>query len=388
MSTDKFQEFTFEYLMQLALSFVSDDKDKRQGSVVYDCLAPFCQILAAGAIELRNFYLETYALTATGKNLDNRVREHNIVRYPATYAVKRIDLEDKNNNPVIVPLGIRFSTVSDTNPINYVLTNYYVGEDGQPVPGSYEATCEQPGEVGNEYSGNVINISFVQGLAQATMSTLLVPARNEEDDEQVRERYLDSLNENPFGGNIADYKMKVKAIPGVGAVQIYPVWNGGGTVKVCIVDPQYRICAEEFIKEVQEQLDPENAEGVSALGLGIAPIGHKVTVTTPAEVEVQVKATVTLLAGFELADVQSAITSAIEDHIESLRYSWANASKLNEYSCNILRARIAAAIIGVTGVANVNLSEVLLNGKAEDILLREDGVVQEIPVFKGVELNV
>lgn len=387
MSTNKFEEFTYEYLMQLALSFVQDDKDKRQGSVVYDCLGPFCQLLAAGAMELRNFYTETYALTASGEHLDNRVREHNIIRYPATYAVKRIDLKDRDGNPVTVPLGLRFSTISDTSPINYVTTNYY-SENGQVIPGSYEATCEQPGTVGNEYSGNVINISFVQGLSKATMSTLVTPARDVETDESVRARYLDALNENPFGGNIADYKMKVTAIAGVGAVQIYPVWDGGGTVKVSIVDSQFNRCEEPFLKEVQNLLDPENSQGQKAQGLGLAPIGHKVTVATPNERTINVSATVTLLPNFQLEAIKERATEAVREHITQVRYSWADASTTNDYSCNILRAKIAAAIVGIPGVANVNLEQVLLNGKSEDILLKQTGQEQEIPVFGGVTLNV
>lgn len=387
MSNNKFQEYTYDYLMQLALSFVKDDKDKRQGSVVYDCLGPFCQLLAAGAMELRNFYLETYALTATGENLDNRVKEHNITRYPATYAVKRIDLEDRDNKPVVVPLGIRFSTVSDTNPINYVITDYYK-ENGEPVPGSYEATCEQEGTVGNEYSGNVINISFVQGLAQATMTTLLTPARDVEDDEKLRERYFEALNENPFGGNIADYKVKVKAIPGVGAVQIYPVWNGGGTVKVCIVDTQYNPCSDDFMKQVQDELDPENSRGERALGLGAAPIGHKVTVTTPEIKEVTVKAKIVLMTNFTLESVQSSIKSAVEDYINKVRYSWADTYNANDYMSIISRAKIVAAILEIPGVANVDLNEVELNDHKADITLEQSNFKQEIPECAEVILSV
>lgn len=389
MSDNKFQKYTYDYLMQLALSFVPDDKDKRQGSVVYDCLGPFCQLLAAGAMELRNFYLQTYALTASDQYLDYRVREHNIIRYPATYAVKRIDLVDSKGNPAIAPLGIRLSTVAESNPINYTLTAYYKDvETGEIVPGSYEATCEQEGTIGNLYSGNMINLSFVQGLSKAIMTDLLVPARDVETDEKLLERYLEALNENPFGGNIADYKMKVKAIPGVGAVQIYPVWNGGGTVKVCIVDPDYNVCGEEFLKKVQDELDPENSWGERAQGLGIAPIGHKVTVTTPSIREISVQAQVTLLSNFELSSVQGKIQSAIEEYITKVRHSWADTYNANDYISIISRAKIVAAIMEIPGVANVSLEQVTLNGESADITLEQSNLRQEIPMCIGVNVYV
>ena len=41
MIGDNLEQYTYEYLMQLALSYVPDDRDKRQGSVIYDALAPF-----------------------------------------------------------------------------------------------------------------------------------------------------------------------------------------------------------------------------------------------------------------------------------------------------------------------------------------------------------
>ena len=385
MIGDNLEKYTYEYLMSLALSFVSDDKDKREGSVIYDTIAPFCQVLAAGAVQLRNFYKETYAVTATGTDLDNRVAEQGIKRYQATNAVKRIMLEDANGKPVSVPMGARFSTVSDTNPVNYAVTSVY-SIDGVVVPGSYEATCEEAGVIGNEYSGNLVNITFIQGLASATMSTTLVPARDQETDEELRTRYFESLNMKAFGGNIADYRMKLEEMSGVGAVQIYPTWAGGGTVKLSIVDPQYNPCSDEFVSAVQVAVDPENAEGKTGQGLGAAPIGHKVTIVTPEEVTLNVSATVTLGTGYSLGQVEEPIKEALTEYIYSLKQEWAEANSMNVYSCDVFLARVSAAIITVPGVANV--TDVLLNDKAADIYLTETATTQQLPKLGEVIINV
>lgn len=385
MIGDNLQQYTYEYLMELALSFVPDDRDKRQGSVIYDALAPFCQVLAAGAIQLRQFYTQTYAVTATGEDLDNRVAEQGITRFAATHAVRKISVADERGNPIALPLGARFSTVSNTNPVNYAVTAQYV-EDGVAVPGSYEATCEELGVVGNEYSGNLINITFVQGLASATMTSMLVPARDVETDDELRERYFDTLNQKAFGGNIADYREKVMGTAGVGAVQIYPVWNGGGTVKLSIVDPTYGPCSPEFVASIQEEIDPENAQGEQGAGLGIAPIGHKVTVVTPDEVTIDVTATIVLGTNYTKGHVETPIMEAVANYIQSLRQSWADATDLNEYSCDVFVSRMSAAIITVPGVANV--TNVTLNGLAQDIHLTQSGVVQQLPKMGEVILNV
>ena len=385
MSRENLEQYTYEYLMQLALSYVPDDRDKREGSVIYDALAPFCQVLAAGVLQLRDFYTQTYAVTATGEDLDNRVAEQGLSRYAATYAVKRIALADAEGNPVIVPLGARFSTVSDTNPVNYTVTAQY-REEGVVVPGSYEATCEELGVIGNEYFGNLINITFIQGLAEATMTTTLIPARDEETDEELRGRYFESLNQKAFGGNIADYRTKVMSLDGVGSVQIYPVWAGGGTVKLSSVDPTYSQCSPEFIATIQKEIDPENAQGETGTGLGIAPIGHKVTVVTPEVVDINVSATVTLQAGYSLEQVRAPITTALISYIQSLKAGWADANDMNIYNCDVFVARVSATIVNVTGVANV--TDVMLNGAAKDIVLAQTGEVQQLPELGEVVLNV
>lgn len=385
MSANNLEQYTYEYLMNLALSYVSDEIDKRQGSVIYDALAPVCQLLAAGALKLSSFYTETYATTATGEDLDNRVAERGISRYEATYAVKKITLSDSDGNPVSVPMGTRFSTVSDTNPINYVVTSQYVDGD-QFIAGTYAATCEEAGVVGNEYSGDMINITFIQGIAHAHMSTTLVPARDEETDDELRQRYFDILNEQPFGGNVSDYRTKVRSIAGVGDVQVYPTWQGGGTVKLSIVDAAYLPCSDEFIAEVKDRVDPQDSQGNSGTGLGIAPIGHNVTVVTPEEVIVDVSADITLRSGYELGHIQESVNQAVADYVESLRRAWADANDNGDYQCDVLLSRVLATIINVTGVSNI--TSVLLNGQSHDVVLTQSGMTQQLPKLGEVILNV
>lgn len=386
MIGDYLEQFSYDYLMQLALSFVDDDLDKREGSVIYDALAPFCQVLAGQIMELKNFYKDTFALTAEGEGLDNRVAESGMARYPATHAIKKAYFADAKNNPMNVEIGSRFSTVSDTSPIVYKVIRQYTDEGGGVVAGTYELECEVPGTIGNEYSGNLINITFIQGLSVAEMGTTLVPARDTETDDELRKRYFDRLKQKAFGGNIADYREKVLALSGVGAVQIYPTWDGGGTVKLSILDPTYQRASEEFIRTVQEEMDPENMAGETGLGLGIAPIGHKVTVTTPDSVEINVRATVQLVPGYSVGQVEGPISAAISAYLASLRKDWDKAVTLNEYSVAVYLARISSIIMNVPGVMNIR--QIYVNDSEEDLILQEDGNVQQIPVMGEVVISV
>lgn len=386
MIGDRLEQYTYKYLMSWALSYVDDSLDKREGSIIYDALAPFCQVLAGFFMELRGFYQDTFAVTATGEALDNRAAEQGITRYPATYAIKLGYFADGEGTPMAVPMGARFSTVSETNPINYTVVDYYYGDNGLYVPGYYQLRCEKPGTVGNQYSGNLVNITFIQGMATAELTTLLHPARDEETDEELRTRYFAALNQKAFGGNIADYREKVMALDGVSAVQVYPTWNGGGTVKISIVDPEYNPVSEEYIAEVQELIDPENSQGETGDGLGIAPIGHQVTVVTPEEVDVAVSATLVLRPGYAVGQVQGPIQTALEKYIEELRKGWAQSNDMNEYSMSMFIARVTSAIINVPGVANV--TGVTLNGEAEDITFQENAQTQQLPSLGEVTVSV
>lgn len=384
MIGDILERYTYDYLMQLALSYVSDDIDKREGSIIYDALAPFCQVLAMSFMELKNFYNDTYILTAEGEALDNIVAERGLTRYEATYAIKKGTFTDAKGNAMSVDIGSRFSTVSDTRPINYIVTAQYK-ESGIAVLGAYELTCELPGTVGNEYSGNLVNITFIQGLAVAEMTTLITPARDTEEDADLRQRYMDDLNQIAFAGNTADYHKRIMEISGIGGVQIYPVWNGGGTVKLSIVDSQYNLCTDEFIKSVQQQVDPSEY-GDSGLGLGIAPIGHKVTVVTPTRTNINFSMTLTMESGYTVGQVRDQVIAVLEDYMTTLRKEWDNGSVFNVYSTAIYVTRTITNIM-----ANVphivNITNVRINNSAADLILTESGTLQQLPFLGTVTLN-
>lgn len=385
MIGDNLEQYTYKYLMSQALSFVDDSLDKREGSIIYDALAPACYVLAGYYMQLYQVVKNSFAVTATGEWLDQRVKESGITRREATAAVKRADFTDDAGQAAIVRIGTRWSTVSSTNPIKYRVTAQYEQNDA-PVAGAYELTCETLGTIGQEYTGPIIPVDFVKGVAAATMSTTLIPGRDAETDDELRERYFEEMSAKAFGGNISDYRNKTREIIGVGDLQIYPVWNGGGTVKLSIVDTAFRAASNEFVQEVQKLIDPVNASGVQGDGLGIAPIDHKVTVVAPEEVTVNITASIVLQVPYEVGQVQPAVEQAIETYMVELRHDWATPNEFNEYALSVYTSRITAAIVGVPGISNV--TNVRLNGTAADITLQQTGQKQQIPVKGTVTLNV
>lgn len=385
MAGEYLEKYTYEYLLSQALAQVPDTLDKREGSIIYDAVAPACYELAEMYMQLRQIVQQTYVSTANGEYLDLRVQEQGLERYAATYAVKKAAFANASGNPVIIPIGSRFSTIADADSINYEVTAEYRDEDGNVVPGAYQLICETLGTSGNTYAGSLLPITYISGLATAIMSDIIIPARDEETDEELLVRYLAKANKKSFGGNIAQYDEMLKSIDGVGEVQVYPVWNGGGTVKVSVIDAEYNPITADFINALQQEVDPENAEGQQGTGLGRAPIGHKVTVVSPAAVTINVTAKIALKPGYTLISVQTPIETAINDYLLEIRQQWGLSDEMNNYSSAVYLARVTAAMLLVPGVLNVTNTQ--LNGSAADIILTENATTQELPLLGTVILS-
>ena len=346
------EDMTFENIMADMLSRVPNDVDKREGSIIYDALAPAAFKLAEMYFQLRNFVDLFFADTAVGEFLSRRTAELGVMRRQATKAIRKI----VTTGPV--DIGTRWG-LEDTT---YVIIEKVTDTE-------YKAECEQLGSIGNAYSGTLDNIDNISGVT-AELTDILIPGEDEETDESLRQRYFESLVSQAYGGNIADYKQKVTALPGVGGVKVEPVWNGGGTVKLIIIDSDYNKPSPTLIDEVQTAVDPEQNQGK---GYGIAPIGHVVTVVGVDEVEIDVEPQITLQTDYTWADVKPSVEAAINDYFAELRSQWADSPSL------VVRiSQIEVRILAITGIVDVQNTK--LNGQQQNIELGP----YEIPVLGEV----
>lgn len=360
----------FEDILERLLDNVDDSLDKRQGSIIYDALAPAAAELAQCYIALDIYNDQTYLLTAVGENLDNRVADYGLERKKATYSKRIITCVDKDNNLMDIEIGCRFST-----PINNGGYNYEVTE--QLEKGRYIATCETSGSVGNEYIGELLPLITINNLGVAEIIDTYIPAEDVESDEELRERALTSLRNLTFGGNIADYKNWVKNIDGIGLCKIIPVWNGGGTVKVYVIASDYTIPNENLISELQEYLDPLEHTGH---GQGIAPIGHKVTVVAPTKLDINIGGKIYLKADYVLSSIQKNIEDSIKKYILEIQKEWENSDTLTIYI-----SRIIAAILTVEGVSNVE--DITINEQTSNLIISQTATLNQYPELGEVSIN-
>ncbi|MCM3701419.1 baseplate J/gp47 family protein [Paenibacillus macerans] len=357
-----YESQTYEVILQRMLDRVSNDVDKRAGSVIWDSLAPAAAELAQMYIELDVNYNLSFVDTATGDDLTRKCAEFGVNRESATKARRKGLFYASGDVPIDVPIGSRFSI----NDVNYVAIS-------KITTGQWTLECEQAGTIGNQEFGALLPIDYVNNLARAELTDILVPGEDEETDDALRARYYEVVNEPAFGGNISDYKQFINAIDGVGATKVFPAWNGGGTVKCTIIGSDWNPPSAALINDVQTKVDPVPYGGK---GYGTAPIGHTVTITGVTAQAINVSTTVTLEAGTTAGQVQGPIEDTIDQYLLDLRKSWATQDQI------IVRvALIEAAILNVTGV--IDVANTTLNGSPANITLG----AEETPNLGTVVIN-
>jgi uncharacterized phage protein gp47/JayE len=364
--------YSYENILKRMIENAPETIDKRVGSIFYDAIAPCAGEIANEYIEIQIFKDQVYLLTAIGDNLDKIGENYLIPRKKATKALRIAQFIDTNDNLIDLPIGRRFSVPDSDSTITYVITK-------QIDTGKAIIECEQYGTIGNEYYGAILPLFSINNLQEATIIGTQQPAQDIEDDDDYRQRIIDKLNSKPFGGNIADYKEYVSNISGTSEPKVFPVWDGGGTVKLSILDSQYNAISNEFIAQIKEEIDPTIYTGQ---GVGTAPIGHIVTVVTPTELTVNIVADVQLREDKTIETVQEAIEEAIETYFLNIRKNWVDSDYTNVYITQVI-----AAMMSVPGVINVDRNTITLNDETSDIELENTAENQYIPILGTVELN-
>lgn len=373
----EFQNKDYDYFLRKMLDAVPDNIDKREGSIIYDALAPAALVMGQQSLDMANVIKETYIKTASGEFLDYRAIEHGTSRYPATQTeAKAKVLNDKKEPLNNVQIGDKFASIGDS-PIFYAVTK--VNDDL-----TVELTAEVKGSSANSYIGQILPVTPNDLLSWAEITEITAPARDVESDNHLRARLLSSQSWIAYGGNVADYLDMTSKIDEVGAAQIYPTWNGGGTVKVVILNNNLMPASASLVQKVKNTLDPEDKQ---AEGYGLAPIDHAVTVTAPEELIVNVDISVKLDDTKVTRYVKDSITKAVEGYFQSLRKDWADINqKLGRgYQETIYRSKILSQVMLTEGVVNAKLPS--LNGRDADIDLVFNNSKSQLPVVGTVTIN-
>lgn len=374
--TDELEAQNYDYWLNLMLDNVPNDIDKREGSIIYDALAPAAMVSAQQSLSLANIIRETYIKTAQGEFLDYRAVEHGTSRYAATNTEVKAKFNDDDGNPVNVNVGDRFASIAES-PIFYTV----IKSNGD---GTAEMQAEEAGTSANSYLGQVLPVTPNDSLSWAEIVEITIPARDEENDDHLRARLLNSNSWVAYGGNVADYLDMTSKISDVGATQVYPTWDGPGTVKLVILNNDLMPASQTLIKKVKEEIDPEES---TTQGYGLAPIDHRVTVVAPETFEVNIAINVTIGENANIDTIRTNIKVSLEEFFKSLRRDWSAIDFVTGrgYKLTVYRSKILSRVMTLEGVANATMPQ--LNGKDEDLQLMFNDTTSQLPVLGEVSVN-
>ena len=326
-----FDDKTYDKILSDMLSKVTSDVDKREGSVIYDALAPCAYELAQTYYNLNNFLDLVSGDTAVGEYLDRVVADYGITRKAATYAIRKIETTADVN------IGTRWGLKSTTYEITELIST-----------NAYLATCEQSGVIGNTYSGTLENIDNISGVT-ASLTDIITSGTDEEADDNLRKRFYAQVQAPSTSGNANNYKEWALEVGGVGNAKVFPLWNGAGTVKVLVVDSNMSI---------EDTLPTTVSDYIET----VRPIGAAVTVASPASQTIDVTANLTLDGSQTLATIQATFGTTLSEYLKDIIFE----------TYSVSYAKVGSLLLDTTGVKDYDT--LLVNNGTANITIGDDEI--------------
>lgn len=380
---------TYKKILEDMLSYIPGDLNKREGSLIRTSLGVAGWSIEGLYLDLAYISRQAYASTASGQYLDYIVAQCGLTRKQATPAIRYARFN------VAAPLNTRFAVKNVSISVIYYLSEactYSPSTEYPDAPYIGQVTCETAGNIGNEYSGDLSTISYISGLTVARLLGIVEYGDDEENDDALRKRYTLAVGAVDFGGNIAAYRNYIMAMSGVGAVQVYPTYNGPGTVLCSVIDTNYNPLSAAKIQEIQIAVCPPDSSDPndpSPDGYGMAPIGAAVTISTATEVAINITADVKIKTGSSktIADITADAISQIEAHFKSILDDWGTMGTFNQssYSLTLYYNRIVTILNDLNDVEVA--TNVLVNNASNDIVFTESASVQQIPKLQSIVLS-
>ena len=323
--------------------------DSYQKTVGY----PTHDLLAAAALRMEGTDAEVAAMRAaldpenlTGGDLDRYVFPRaGLERRQATFATGVLTVTGTGT----VQQGALFESGGG---IQFAAseTVQITGEGQVPV------TCRVDGAAGNLPAHSITQMPVtLQGIAACDNPEPTTGGYDEEDDAAYYARYLLKIRTPATSGNVYHYQSWALEVAGVGAVQVFPLARGPGTVDIVLIDSTGQPAPPDLVQQVQDYIDP----GGTGEGYGQAPIGAQCLVEAATGTEIDLSATVFKLDTAEEDTVTAGIKAAVGAYLAEIAFQ-------QDY---VSFARITERILAVEGVRD--LESLTLNGGTDNVHLGE-----------------
>lgn len=285
---------------------------------------------------------QCFPQTAAGEYLDQHAFLRGLERKEAAQAVGviRFHVDQVGSTDLTIPAGTVCMTAGL---VRFETTEAAVLQAGRLYVDA-PAKAVEPGAAGNAAAETILTMAVAPvGVSRCSNPEGFTGGTDQEDDETLRARVLETYRRLPNGANAAFYEQGALSFPEVAAAVVLPRRRGTGTVDV-------------VVSTAAGSPDEELLEQLTAYFQERREIAVDVQVLAPKEKTVDVSVTVAAKEGSDAAGVRTAVEQALR--------SWFNGELLGQ---NVLRAKLGAVIFGVEGVENYDLT-----APAADVAVEQD----------------
>ena len=237
---------SYENILNRMLDNISVDIDKREGSFVRDMVSPIATELAKAYIEQQDLVNMAFVKNGFFNYLDDKCAEYGITRKQETNATGEVVFEGTNG------------TVVSNGTILFYNDLYFVVLNDADITGGQATLIVESLEAGSKYNleknTELTMQDKIDGVNRVYVKSGLANGSNAETDEELRDRFFETIKKSYTSGNVAHYETWTLEVEGVGACKVYPLKNGNGTVEVVITNADMLGASSELIEKVKANI--------------------------------------------------------------------------------------------------------------------------------------
>lgn len=333
---------SYEKILKRILDNISIDVDKREGSFVSNMVSPIATEIAKAYIDQQDLVSMAFVKNGFFDYLEARCSEYGITRKQGTHATGEVVF--KGTNGTVISNG----TILFSGDLYFVVLNDADITDGQAT------LIVESLEVGSKYNlsknTKLTPQDNIEGVTEVYVKSDLSNGSNVETDEELRDRFFETIKKNYTSGNVAHYELWVSEVDGVGDCKIYPLKHGNGTVEIVITNSEMLGASTELIQNVKNHIE-ENR-----------PIGANVTVVSATEKLINVSAKVSLVDGYTLEEVKNEFTDILTQYLKEISFK----------STYVSSARLGNLLLDTSGV--FDYTEFKVNNTTTSVALSDTDV--------------
>lgn len=292
-----YEDKTYENIKGEILKKVSLT-DKREGSFVNDMVSGVAYEIEGAYNRFDKQLGIMFVEDSAGSYIDKRGAEYGILRKQGTYAKGACTFLGKKGSKVSV--GDLCATASGL--LFSVTTAGAVEESGMIV---LPIQAVESGDKYNVLAEEIDTLPVsINGITMVVNAESVLGGTETETDEALAERIWARLQTPVTSGNAYHYRLWAMDVEGVGDAKIFPLDNGPGTVTVMPITAGKRSPGDEIITKVTSYIEE------------LRPIGATVTIIAPAEVLINISASVSISSSTTVSKVKEIYEGLLEEYIK------------------------------------------------------------------------